>query len=128
MNRIKCFLYGHVWSTLYRIAKTSPSQYRSHCINCLKLTKPIIYEREIDLNHSLGQIGNILELIEENLRKEKATKSKLIKIDEEISINIYYVESIKRNGKLININMLSQDVYQVLYTKKDWLKLHALTK
>jgi len=129
MNRIKCFFLGHDWGILYYIKSTyHPKQYQSYCKRCDETSKPIIYQRQIPLNDSIDRISLVLEAIDKKLEKEKSTRSKLVKIDKETSINIDYVESIERDKKMILINMSSGRCFQILFNEKDWLKLHELKK
>ena len=52
----------------------------------------------------------------------------MVQIDNEVSINIDYVESIVRTKKTILIHMSSGNEYQILFNEKDWIKLHQLKK
>ncbi len=124
MNRIICFLFGHKWGKYYRIETTYPHQYAQQCRRCSRHSSPIFAES----NYHVEKLISILEMIEINLRKEKSNKSKLVKIDEEISVNIDFVETIEKFGKQIKINMTSGSQFQILFNEKDWLKLHELKK
>ncbi len=124
MNKIICYLFGHNWGVFYRIKGSYPDQYSQQCERCKKHSNPIFG----DNNYHAEKLISILELIEINLRIEKITKSKLIKIDDERSINVDYIESIKKTGKFIKICMSSGTYAEIVFNEKDWLKLHQLKK